>query len=353
MTLWVRSISLASRTPSLESELASRRMSEAESGSTTRTQEMLVLVLSWMLGEISFPNRSPSRVRSRIGAEVGSSFLSQAMLRSRKRSRDLAPCPGEALVSASTSESDAGSAVGGGVGRELEVGAGLGIGLRVGFACRCGALVLAADSDYSESEAESDAHMHVHVHVYTRAHAHLRTHTHAHAHSHTHTRAGAHAHTQHAHAHAQAHVHLHTHAHAHVHLHAHAHACTHTHAKIGVLTADEVNDSMHLEGLRSRQLKEKAKAFLVIVALVDYVKRQNGRCLGVSSRALLEQKGFLVCGEAMDAQARLRKLPKNGLKWVPRWQKRHGLTRGRFRRGCGLTHEQQKSKVGKGRWSTF
>ena len=83
------------------------------------------------------------------------------------------------------------------------------------------------------------------------------------------------------------------------------------------------------------------------VALVDYVQRQNERGLGVSSRAVLEQKGFLISGEAMDAQARLRKLPKNGLLWVHRWQKRHGLTRGRFRRGCGLTHEQQKSKVEK------
>ena len=59
MTLWGRSISFVSRTPSLESESASRRMSEAESGSTTRTQEMLALVLYWKLGEISFPNRSP------------------------------------------------------------------------------------------------------------------------------------------------------------------------------------------------------------------------------------------------------------------------------------------------------
>ena len=61
MTLWARSISFASRTLSLESELASRRMSEAESGSATRTQEMLALLLYWMLGEISFPNRSPER----------------------------------------------------------------------------------------------------------------------------------------------------------------------------------------------------------------------------------------------------------------------------------------------------
>ena len=83
------------------------------------------------------------------------------------------------------------------------------------------------------------------------------------------------------------------------------------------------------------------------VASVDYVSHQNERRLGMRSRAVQEQKGFLIGGAVIDLQAKLRKLPKNGLLGVHRWQKRQGLTRGRFRRGCGLTHEQQKSKVEK------
>ena len=60
---------------------------------------------------------------------------------------------------------------------------------------------------------------------------------------------------------------------------------------------------------------------------------------------MLARKGFLLDPLTVESHTVLKKLPRQGLKWVARWQKRHGLTRGRFRQGCGLTAEQQRSKV--------
>ena len=81
------------------------------------------------------------------------------------------------------------------------------------------------------------------------------------------------------------------------------------------------------------------------VALVDYVLAKNQKGLAVSTRAVLARKGFLLDPLTVESHTVLKKLPRQGLKWVARWQKRHGLTRGRFRQGCGLTAEQQRSKV--------
>ena len=93
------------------------------------------------------------------------------------------------------------------------------------------------------------------------------------------------------------------------------------------------------------RLQVKARQFLTEVALVDYVRARNARGLTVSSRAVLERKGFLLDPAAVHSHARLTKLTRPGLKWIARWQQRHGLTRGRFRQGCGLTQEQQRTKV--------
>ena len=81
------------------------------------------------------------------------------------------------------------------------------------------------------------------------------------------------------------------------------------------------------------------------VALVDYVLAKNQKGLAVSSRAVLARKGFLLDPLTVETHTRFKKLPRKGLKWVARWQKRHDLTRGRFRQGCGLTPEQQRAKV--------
>ena len=86
------------------------------------------------------------------------------------------------------------------------------------------------------------------------------------------------------------------------------------------------------------------------VALVDYALAKNQKGLAVSTRAVLARKGFLLDPLAVESHTVLKKLPRQGLKWVARWQKRHGLTRGRFRQGCGLTAKQQRSKV---RWLKF
>ena len=140
--LWGRNISFAFGLRALS---RSRHRSGCRSRSRDRRPERKN---SWLWCCTGKWERYPFRIGVRIGVRGRIGAFHVAVLRCRKQSRDLAPCPGEALVSASTSESDAGSAVGGGVGWELEVGAGFGIGLRVGFARSCGALALAADSDY-------------------------------------------------------------------------------------------------------------------------------------------------------------------------------------------------------------
>ena len=78
---------------------------------------------------------------------------------------------------------------------------------------------------------------------------------------------------------------------------------------------------------------------------MDYVLAKNQSSLAVSSCAVLARKGFLVDLLTVESHKRLVKLTRKGIKWVARWQKRHGLTRGRFRQGCGLTPEQQRAKV--------
>ena len=93
-------------------------------------------------------------------------------------------------------------------------------------------------------------------------------------------------------------------------------------------------------------LHQKAKRFLMEVALVDYVRSKNQHGLTVSSRAVLERRGFLLDLLAVQSQSRLKKLPRQGPRWVKRWQQRHALTRGRFRLGCGITPDQQHRKVG-------
>ena len=96
------------------------------------------------------------------------------------------------------------------------------------------------------------------------------------------------------------------------------------------------------QGVKNRA---KAKTFLMEVALVDYVSSKNARGLGVSTRAILERRGFLLDPEVVHSHTRLKALARREKKWVHRWQRRHGLTRGRFRTGCGLTPEQQRTKV--------
>ena len=114
--------------------------------------------------------------------------------------------------------------------------------------------------------------------------------------------------------------------------------------QVAALTEDELLALERPQG-KQIQLRAKARQFQTEVALVDYVHARNQRGLTVSSRAVLERKGFLLDPAAVHSHARLTKLSRPGLKWIARWQKRHGLSRGRFRQGCGLTLEQQRTKV--------
>ena len=134
-----------------------------------------------------------------------------------------------------------------------------------------------------------------------------------------------------------------------------AHGVAHPHAvpdhwralfleSIAGLTDEQQAALDHPDG-KKLQYQAKAKKFLMEVALVDYVLAKNQKGLAVSSRAVLARKGYLLDPLTVDSHTRLQKLPRKGLKWVARWQKRHGLTRGRFRQGCGLTPEQQRAKV--------
>ena len=97
------------------------------------------------------------------------------------------------------------------------------------------------------------------------------------------------------------------------------------------------------------QRKEKARRFLEEVALVSWVERMNVCGLAVSSRAVLERRGLAVAADAATPHGRLSKLSKRAKRWVRRWQLRHGLTRGRFRTGCGLTPERQRQKAERAR----
>ena len=91
--------------------------------------------------------------------------------------------------------------------------------------------------------------------------------------------------------------------------------------------------------------KETAKTFLRDVALMAYVEQQNSRGHAVSSRAVLERKGLLLGQVDQQAHTQLRPLSRHAHKWVIRWQRRHGLSRGRFRVGAGLTDSQRQFKA--------
>ena len=115
-------------------------------------------------------------------------------------------------------------------------------------------------------------------------------------------------------------------------------------AKIRSVTQEE-EDALAEPVGQGMKNQAKAKTFLMEVALVDYVSSKNERGLGVSTRAILERRGFLLDPEVVHSHRRLKALARREKKWVHRWQRRHGLTRGRFRTGCGLTPEQQRTKV--------
>ena len=91
--------------------------------------------------------------------------------------------------------------------------------------------------------------------------------------------------------------------------------------------------------------RRKAKSFLIDVALTDYVEAKNSNGCAVSTRAIMERRGFLLSGGVVQIHGRLKRLPKKALRWVWRWQRRHGLTRGKFRTGSGLTMQQQMEKA--------
>ena len=61
--------------------------------------------------------------------------------------------------------------------------------------------------------------------------------------------------------------------------------------RVAAITAEEQAALETPEG-KGLQYKAKAQQFLLEVALVDYVIVKNQRGLGVSSRAVIERKGF-------------------------------------------------------------
>ena len=105
-----------------------------------------------------------------------------------------------------------------------------------------------------------------------------------------------------------------------------------------------------LDALRAPQdagvrRKRVASTFLMEVALASYVEKHNRCGRSVSTRAVLERKGMLLEPIALHTHSHLQPLSRAENKWVARWQRRHGLTRGRFRTGAGLTDAQQRIKV--------
>ena len=91
--------------------------------------------------------------------------------------------------------------------------------------------------------------------------------------------------------------------------------------------------------------RRKAKSFLMDVALSDFVEAKNRLGRAVSTRTIIERRGFLLDGDVAQIHGRLKRLPKAALRWAWRWQRRHGLTRGKFRFGNGLTPQQQMDKA--------
>ena len=82
-----------------------------------------------------------------------------------------------------------------------------------------------------------------------------------------------------------------------------------------------------------------------MLALSDFVEAKNRLGRAVSTRTIIERRGFLLDGDVAQIHGRLKRLPKAALRWAWRWQRRHGLTRGKFRFGNGLTPQQQMDKA--------
>ena len=114
--------------------------------------------------------------------------------------------------------------------------------------------------------------------------------------------------------------------------------------KIRTIT-DEAVRAFEEPAERELKRRTRAKSFLIEVALVDFVEARNRQGRTVSTRAVLERRRFLLDAGVSEAHGKLKKLPRAALKWAFRWQRRHGLSRGRFRTGNGLTPEQQRNKV--------
>ena len=113
---------------------------------------------------------------------------------------------------------------------------------------------------------------------------------------------------------------------------------------VSAMPSNVVASLEHPEGKWS-QYREKARRFLLEVALVDYVRSKNEKGLTVSSRAVLARKAFLLQPHVVQFPQMFGNAVSPWSCMVSRWQKRHGLTRGRFRVGCGLTMKQQLDKM--------
>ena len=115
-------------------------------------------------------------------------------------------------------------------------------------------------------------------------------------------------------------------------------------AKVRALTPEE-EDAMANADAKTLELHGKAKEFLRELALVDFVEATNQAGIAVSARAVLERRGFLLDARSTEIQAKLRPLSAKALKWVARWQKRHGLSVGRLRAGSGVALDVQLCKA--------
>ena len=117
--------------------------------------------------------------------------------------------------------------------------------------------------------------------------------------------------------------------------------------KIRTMTEEELR-AFEEPVLGELKRRRKAKSFLMEVALVDFVEANNRQGRTVSTRAIIERRGFLLDGDVAETHRKLKRLPKAALRWAWKWQCRHGLTRGKFRTGNGLTKEQQMEKARRG-----
>ena len=59
--------------------------------------------------------------------------------------------------------------------------------------------------------------------------------------------------------------------------------------------------------------RQTAKSFLIDVALADFVEAKNRQGCTVSTRAVLERRGFLLDAAVADTHGKLRKLPRAAL----------------------------------------